>query len=96
MGWVQEAADHLAPMIAMIENILDPETIILGGMLPDAIIDDLIWHMGGLPISVASRRARALPRVIRGQTGQFTAALGAASLPMFEAMTPKLDTNSEV
>ncbi len=57
MGWVQEAADHLAPMIAMIENILDPETIILGGMLPDAIIDDLIWHMGGLPISVASRRA---------------------------------------
>ncbi|ABS15199.1 MULTISPECIES: ROK family protein [Brucella] len=96
MGWVQEAADHLAPMIAMIENILDPETIILGGMLPDAIIDDLIWHMGGLPISVASRRARALPRVIRGQTGQFTAALGAASLPMFEAMTPKLDTNSEI
>ncbi len=46
MGWLQEAADHLAPMIAMIENILDPETIILGGMLPDAIIDDLIWHMG--------------------------------------------------
>jgi hypothetical protein len=34
-----------------------------------------------------------LPRVLRGQTGQFTAALGAASMPMFEVMTPKLDTN---
>lgn len=95
LEWLDEAAAYLAPMIAMIENILDPETIILGGMLPDAIIDDLIGHMGRLPISIASRRVRALPRVIRGQTGQFTAALGAAALPMFEAMTPKLDTNSE-
>ncbi|MEP9398592.1 ROK family protein [Mesorhizobium sp. KR2-14] len=90
--WIDEAAGHLAPMIAMIENILDPETVILGGMLPDAIIDELIERMGKLPISVASRRTRALPRVIRGQTGQYTAALGAAALPLFEVVTPKLET----
>lgn len=47
--------------------------------------------MQTLPVSVASRRTRALPRVIRGQTGQLTAALGAAALPLFEAVTPKLD-----
>ena len=92
LEWIDEAAIHLAPMIAMIENILDPETVILGGMLPDAIIDELIARMGRLPISVASRRVRALPRVIRGQTGQYTAALGAAALPLFEAVTPKLET----
>ncbi|WP_442866050.1 ROK family protein [Aminobacter sp. HY435] len=90
--WMDEAATYLAPMIAMIENILDPETVILGGMLPDAIIDELIDRMGQLPISVASRRARALPRVVRGQTGQYTAALGAAALPLFEVVTPKLET----
>jgi hypothetical protein len=61
-------------------------------MLPDALIDGLIARMGQLPISVASRRSRALPRVVRGATGQYTAALGAAALPLFEAMTPKLDT----
>ena len=83
-------------MIAMIENILDPETVVLGGMLPDAIIDGLIARMGQLPISVASRRSRALPRVLRGHTGQFTAALGAAALPLFEAMTPKLDTLADL
>ncbi|MDR0252258.1 MAG: ROK family protein [Brucellaceae bacterium] len=94
--WMDEAALYLAPMIAMIENILDPETVVLGGMLPDAIIDGLIARMGQLPISVASRRSRALPRVIRGHTGQFTAALGAAALPLFEAMTPKLDTFADL
>ena len=93
LEWVKEAASHLAPIIAIIENILDPESIILGGMLPDSIIDALISHMSDLPISVASRKTRILPRTMRGQTGQFTAALGAAALPMFEVMTPKLDTN---
>lgn len=92
ISWMDEAALYLAPMIAMIENILDPETVILSGMLPDALIDGLIVRMGQLPISVASRRSRALPRVVRGATGQYTAALGAAALPLFEAMTPKLDT----
>ncbi|GAA4130839.1 ROK family protein [Aminobacter aganoensis] len=92
LEWLDEAATYLAPMIAMIENILDPETVILGGMLPDAIIDELIARMGQLPISVASRSRRALPRVLRGQTGQYTAALGAAALPLFEVVTPKLET----
>lgn len=93
LDWVSDAAKHLAQMIAIIENILDPETVVLGGMLPDTVIDALIAHMGELPISVANRSLRTIPRVLKGQTGQFTAALGAASLPMFEVMTPKLETS---
>jgi predicted NBD/HSP70 family sugar kinase len=90
--WLDDAAGRLSPIVAMIENILDPETVILGGMMPDALIDGLIERMDPLPISVASRRARLRPRVIRGQTGQYTAALGAASLPLFDAVTPRLQT----
>lgn len=90
--WLDEAAACLSPIIAMIENILDLETVILGGMLPDATIDELIARMNPLPISVASRRTRVRPRVVRGQTGQYTAALGAASLPLFDAVTPRLQT----
>ncbi|MFD1911231.1 ROK family transcriptional regulator [Halodurantibacterium flavum] len=89
--WLDEAADHLAPMIAMLENTLDPETVILGGALPDGIIDALIGRLS-LGTSVANRRDRAVPRVIRGRTGQMTAALGAAALPFSEALTPRLDT----
>lgn len=91
-AWIAEAAAHLAPMIATLENILDPETIVFGGVLPDALTDALVAALEPLPVSVASRRERALPRVVRGQTGQLTAALGAASLPVFDTLTPKLDT----
>lgn len=88
--WIAEAADYLAPTIAAIENLLDPETIIFGGALPDSIIDALIAALDPLPVSVATRRARTAPRVIRGQTGQLTAALGAAALPMLETIAPRL------
>ncbi|WP_117192884.1 ROK family protein [Rhizobium terrae] len=92
-AWIDEAATYLGPMVAMLENILDPQTVILGGALPDAIIDDIIARMGTLPTSVASRRQRDLPRVLRGKTGQLTAALGAAALPLFDMVTPKLETS---
>ncbi|MEO9298045.1 ROK family transcriptional regulator [Devosia alba] len=92
--WIAEAADYLAPTIAAIENLLDPETIIFGGALPDAIIDALIAALEPLPVSVATRRARTAARVIRGQTGQLTAALGAAALPMLETITPRLHVDT--
>jgi predicted NBD/HSP70 family sugar kinase len=94
MEWIDEAAAHLAPMVAMLENILDPQTVILGGALPEAIISEIIAQMGHLPTSVASRRQRELPRVIHGKSGQLTAALGAAALPLFDIVTPKLETSS--
>ena len=86
-----EAAGLLAPIMAMLENLFDPETIILGGGLPDSVIDALIAAMSPLPISVANRAGRAVPRVQRGATGRLTAALGAAALPLLDTMAPKLD-----
>jgi predicted NBD/HSP70 family sugar kinase len=94
--WIAEAAAHLAPVVGMLENLLDPESIVFGGALPDALLDDLIASLEPLPLSVASRRERALPRVMRGTTGLFTAALGAAALPLLETVTPKLDTAAAI
>jgi predicted NBD/HSP70 family sugar kinase len=90
MTWIAEAADYLAPTIAALENLFDPETIIFGGGLPDLVIDDIILALDPLPVSVASRSNRTLPRVMRGQTGQLTAALGAAALPLLETVTARL------
>lgn len=58
MEWIDEAAVHLAPMVAMLENILDPQTVILGGALPENIISEIIARMGHLPTSVASRMGK--------------------------------------
>lgn len=89
-AWTDEAALHLAPMVAMLENVLDPETVILAGGLPEGLLDALIERLD-LPPSVSRRRERAVPRVIRGRTGRLTAALGAAALPLHSATTPRLD-----
>lgn len=90
--WIDEVASHLAPVIGMLENLLDPESIIIGGALPRVVLDDLIEALGPLPLSVASRRQRMVPRILPGTTGLLTAALGAAALPLLETMTPRLDT----
>ena len=90
-AWIDDAARHLSPMVAMLENLFDPEAVVFAGGLPDRLVDALIAAMEPLPRSVAARRGRVLPRVIRGTTGQFTAALGAAALPILETVTPRLD-----
>ncbi|WP_170317863.1 ROK family transcriptional regulator [Paroceanicella profunda] len=92
--WVEMAAAHLSIMVGLLENILDPETVILGGALPDSLIEALIARLRPGP-SVSNRSDRHLPRVTRGQTGQMTAALGAAALPFFDALMPRLDLSEK-
>lgn len=92
MAWIASAADYLAPTVGMLENIFDPETIIFGGGLPDSVLDAVIAALDPLPVSVATRRTRTAPRVLRGQTGQLTAALGAAALPLLDTVSPHLST----
>jgi predicted NBD/HSP70 family sugar kinase len=91
LNWIEEAAELLAPVMVMLENLFDPETIILGGGLPDGVIDALIAAMSPLSVSVSQRSGRAVPRLQRGATGRLTAALGAAALPLLDTMAPKLD-----
>ena len=90
LEWISMAADYLAPTVAMLENIFDPETVIFGGGLPDSVLEAVILALDPLPVSVATRDKRTLPRVVRGQTGQLTAALGAAALPLLDTVSPHL------
>ena len=94
LEWLDEAAQHLLVIVGLLENILDPETLIFGGIFSDRVFDALLARMhGALPRSVAGRRERSLPRIMRGQSGKYTAALGAAALPLFDILTPKLETS---
>ncbi|MCB8820530.1 ROK family transcriptional regulator [Microvirga rosea] len=95
-AWIREAAGYLAPQIAMLENLFDPEAIVIGGALPPGLLEDLTQAMQPLPLSVARRRNRNEARLIHGRTGRMTAALGAAALPLLETMTPRLDTAQAV
>jgi len=89
-AWLDNAGLPLAHAIALIENLLDPQCIVLGGAMPDEMIDHLIAAVR-LPVrSVANRPVRAHPRVLRGASGRMTAALGAAALVINDTFTPQL------
>ena len=90
LGWLDEAAPALAHAIGTLENLLDPATTILGGALPDALLDELIGRIEPPARSVANRADRAVPRLLRGASGRMTATLGGAALVVNRACTPQL------
>ncbi len=92
-AWLDTAAEALSRAIGMVENLFDPQSTLLGGALPDAVLDALIARLV-LPVgSVAQRADRQAPRVQRGTSGRFTAALGAAALVIHNTVTPRLDAH---
>jgi predicted NBD/HSP70 family sugar kinase len=88
LGWLDEAATHLRNAIVTIENLLDPQAIILGGPIAETILDELLARIEPLPASVSSRHGNAPKRLVKAQSGLDTRVLGAASLAIFDSMTP--------
>lgn len=90
LAWLDEAAASLRQAVVMIENMLDPQTVILGGVLPRAVLEALLARIEPLPRSVSLNKAVGTPRLIAAEMGPDTPALGAATLPVFDGMTPEL------
>jgi predicted NBD/HSP70 family sugar kinase len=88
--WLDHAAQALAPAMSIIENLFDPETIILGGAMPAAILQHLIQSTPLPDHSVSNRPDRTHPRLTCGTTGRMTATLGAAALVLHQAFTPTI------
>jgi predicted NBD/HSP70 family sugar kinase len=88
-GWLAEAAPLLRSAIATIENLFDPETIIIGGVASTDLLQKLMAKAEPLANSVSSRRNRDAPRVIFSSTGHDAALRGAASLAISGALAPR-------
>jgi predicted NBD/HSP70 family sugar kinase len=89
-SWINGASDAIAQVALIIENILDPGTIILGGALPSGLIDDLIAQTSLSDASIANRPDRTQPRLQRGKCGRLTATSGAAALILNQTFSPDL------
>jgi len=88
LNWLDEASGHLSQVIGTLENLYDPQTIILGGAFPDKIIDALIDRIQ-LPVgSVSNRTDRKIERLVRGFSGRQTAAIGGAAMVIHQTITP--------
>ncbi len=88
-GWLAEAAPLFRSAIATIENLFDPQTIIIGGLTENDIPQRLLKLAEPLANSVSSRKDRNVPRVIFSTGGREAALRGAASLAISGALTPR-------
>lgn len=89
-AWRAEALMALGHAVQVIENLFDPETIILGGAMPAPILRDLARNVPLPQASVANRPDRDLPRLMAGRAGRMTATIGAAALVVNSMLSPRL------
>jgi len=88
LDWIEQAAPHLSQAIGILENLFDPEAVILGGAMPDVVIDALIARLDLPKGSVSNRDERKNERVLRGSSGRLTAAIGGAAIIIHQTITP--------
>jgi predicted NBD/HSP70 family sugar kinase len=89
-AWLSQAAAMLRRAVVMIENLLDPQTVVLGGVLPQPILEALIARIEPLPRTVSSNKPNKAARITAATLGPDTPALGAATLPVFDGLSPEL------
>ncbi len=88
-GWIREATPLFRNAIVAIENLFDPLAIVIGGIAPAEVLDKLMAAAQPLPHSVAERRDRAIPRMIRSANGEDAVLRGAAALAVSGVLSPR-------
>ncbi len=88
-GWLAEAAPLFRSAILTIENLFDPETVVVGGLAPQGLIERLAAAAMPFANSVAARRDRAAPRVTFSGLGPDAVLLGAAALAVSGVLSPR-------
>lgn len=82
--WTKEAIPALRTAISTIENLFDPETIILGGSADQHLLQNLIEAIGKLGPSVRQDHSQ---RLRLSELGEESPAFGASALPLLAAAT---------
>ncbi|ADV13512.1 ROK family transcriptional regulator [Mesorhizobium sp. M7A.F.Ca.US.006.04.2.1] len=87
--WVAEVAPIFHNAVAVIENLFDPETVILGGLASTDLLEMLAGSAAGLHNSVSARKDRTTPRVVVARGGQHSVLRGAAALAVSGVLSPR-------
>ncbi len=87
--WLQTVAPIFRNTIATIENLFDPQTVVLGGLASASVLDGLARLEAGLPNTVAARRGREAPRIIVSHGGEHAVLRGAAALAVSSVLSPR-------
>jgi predicted NBD/HSP70 family sugar kinase len=88
LAWMDNAADHLAGLALAVEYLLDPEAIFFGGRFSDRMLKGLLDRVTSrLPARRIAEKV-APPRLLLATAGSDAAALGVATLPIYQFLAP--------
>ncbi|MBO6603641.1 MULTISPECIES: ROK family transcriptional regulator [Paracoccaceae] len=90
MAWIEGARPALSHAVHIVENLYDPEAVIMGGALPARLLQHLTDTIPLPSLSVSNRADRNCPRLLAGTAGRMTATHGAAALVINQTLTPSL------
>jgi len=91
LAWCDEAASHLQNAVCIIENLLDPRTIVIGGSAPTALVKHLVALAEPLHRSVRGGVALPGERIVLSERQEDSSILGAAVLPIYEMLSPRFE-----
>lgn len=87
--WARQAGRHLRQAMQISEALFDPQTIVLGGQVPEALLRDIAGHIEPFLPSVSARRDRDRPRLTLGSADLWAVAQGAAMEPIARTFDPQ-------
>ncbi|MBE9638343.1 ROK family transcriptional regulator [Salipiger mangrovisoli] len=87
-AWLDEIRPIFCAAIVTIENMYEPETIVLGGQAPDGLLARLLALADDLPVSLGARSDRKVPRIVPSLAGSDAVIRGAASLAVNRVFAP--------
>ena len=88
LDWMDTGADYITGLLLAIELLVDPEAIVFGGRLPDGVLQGLMERVA---VRLPQRRViekLSSPRHLLASAGVDAAALGVATLPIYELFAP--------
>ncbi|WP_454761091.1 ROK family protein [Caulobacter segnis] len=91
MDWCRQASSHLRNAVCIIENMLDPATIVIGGSAPRALVERLVALAMPLRHSVRGRGGEGTSRITLSDRQEDSSILGAAVLPIHEMLSPSYE-----
>ena len=91
LAWCRQAADRLRDAVCIIENMLDPRAIVIGGTAPKPLVERLVALAQPLHRSVRGGVARPIERILLSERQEDSSILGAAVLPIYEMLSPRFE-----
>lgn len=88
MEWLDTGAKILAPALLSLEYLLDPQAIFFGGRLPTSILQGLMDRIENILPKLRIPNKAPVPSLLQGTAGVDAAALGVATLPIYEFFAP--------